>query len=99
MDTRYTLNEINFVWDSRKAASNIKSLKGIGFEQACEAFFDPFLQVHDAGVQDGEQREAILGMTISWRLLYVVYVMRGDEIRIISARLATKAERRIYESR
>lgn len=76
MDTHYTLNEINFVWDVRKAAANIKAHKGISFEQACEVFFDPFLQALDAGVQDGEQREAVLGMIVSWRLLYVVYVMR-----------------------
>jgi uncharacterized DUF497 family protein len=99
MDTHYTLNEINFVWDVQKATTNIKTHKGISFEQACEVFFDPFLQVLDAGVQDGEQREAVLGMRVNWRLLYVVYVMRNDDIRIISARSATKAERKIYESR
>jgi hypothetical protein len=98
MDIRYTLNEINFVWNSRKAASNIKSHKGISFELACEAFFDPLLQALDAGVVDGEQREAIIGMTAGWRLLYVVYILRDDEIRIISARLVTKAERRNYEN-
>ena len=43
MDTHYTLNEINFVWDSRKAASNIKRHKGISFEPAYEVFFDPLL--------------------------------------------------------
>jgi uncharacterized DUF497 family protein len=37
-------------------------------------------------------------MTAGWRLLYVVYILRDDEIRIISARLATKAERRSYEN-
>lgn len=63
MDTHYTLNEINFVWNSRKAASNIKSHKGISFEVAGEAFFDPLLQVLDAGIVEGEQREAIIGRT------------------------------------
>ena len=98
MDTRYTLNEIEFIWDPRKAASNVKKHVGITFELACEAFFDPFLQVVEAGIVEGEAREAIIAMTASWRLLQVVYVMRDDEIRIISARLATKAERRIYEN-
>ncbi len=98
MDTHYTLNEINFVWDVRKAASNVKSHTGISFEAACEVFFDPLLQVLDAGLVDGEQREAVIGMTAGWRLLYVVYTLRDDEIRIISARLVTKAERRNYEN-
>lgn len=99
MDIYYNLNEINFVWNVQKAAANVKSHKGITFELACEAFFDPFLQVEDAGVHEGEQREAIIGMTVNWRLLYVVHVLRGDVVRIISARLATNAERRIYEDR
>ena len=99
MDIRHTLNEINFVWHAQKAVTNIKSHKGITFELASEAFFDPLLKVEDAGVHDGEQREAIIGMTANWRLLYVVYVLRADEVRIISARLATKPERRIYENR
>lgn len=40
MDTRYTLNEINFVWDVEKATANIKNHRGIRFEQACEVFLD-----------------------------------------------------------
>ena len=99
MNTRYTLNDINFVWDARKAAANARKHKGIRFELACEAFFDPFLQVVDGGVIDGEQREAIIGLTVGWQLLYVVYTLRDDEVRVISARLATKPERRIYEAR
>ena len=98
MDNRFRLNEIEFIWDAQKAASNFKKHVGITFELACEAFFDPFLQVVDGGIVEGEVREAILGMTEGWRLLQVVYVMRDDEIRIISARLTTKAERRIYEN-
>jgi uncharacterized DUF497 family protein len=38
MNTRYTLNDINFVWDTRKAAANARKHKGISFELACEAF-------------------------------------------------------------
>ena len=99
MDTRYRLNEINFIWDEKKAASNVKKHTGITFELACETFFDPFLQVVDAGVVEGESREAIIGMTENWRLIYIVYILRDDEIRIISARSATKSERSIYENR
>ncbi len=98
MDTRFRLDEIQFVWDTAKAEANVKKHGGIAFELACEAFFDPFLQAADAGEIDGEVREAIIGMTEGWRLLFVVYVLREEEICIISARLATKTERRIYEN-
>lgn len=72
---------------------------GIEFEVACETFFDPLLRPEDGGVSYGERRDAIIGLTVNWRLLYVVYVMRDDDvIRIISARPATKAEKKDYES-
>ncbi len=99
MDTRYRLGEIQFIWDASKADVNVKKHSGITFEQACETFFDPFLQVVDAGVVERESREAVIGTTENWRLMYVVYILRDDEIRIISARSATKSERSIYENR
>lgn len=97
MDVAYTLHDINFEWDSRKAAANLRKHE-ISFEVACEVFFDPFLRVEDAGIIEGEPREAVVGLTITWRLFYVVYAMREDEvIRIISARSATETERKQYE--
>jgi uncharacterized DUF497 family protein len=42
MDVRYTLHNIVFEWDSRKANTNLRK-HGISFELACEAFFDPFV--------------------------------------------------------
>ncbi|MEW5939606.1 MAG: BrnT family toxin, partial [Chloroflexota bacterium] len=39
-----------------------------------------------------------LGMSSNWKTLYVVYVLRADIIRVISARLATNAEREVYEN-
>ncbi len=97
MDVSYALHGIGFEWDSRKAAANLRKHK-VSFEISCEAFFDPFLYVVDAGVVEGEQRDAVIGMTVSWRLLYVVYVEKGVGIRIISARLAQKSERELYEN-
>ncbi len=97
MDVSYTLHEIGFEWDSRKAAANFRKHK-ISFETACEVFFDPFLRVVDGGVVEGEPREAVIAMTVSWRLLYVVYVEQGDVMHIISARPAEKAERELYEN-
>ena len=96
MDVTYTLYEIRFEWDTHKAAVNLGKHK-IPFETACEVFFDPFLRVVDAGMIEGEPREAVIGLTVGWRLLYVVYVERNDVIRIISARPAEKAERELYE--
>ena len=47
---------------------------------------------------NGEIREAIIGMTINWRLFYVVYtILKDDVFRIISARPVTKHERQQYE--
>jgi len=69
----------------------------VSFETACEAFFDPFVLWLDEEVVEGEVRETILSMTINWRLLYVVYVMRDDTVRLISARKVTKTERKRYE--
>ncbi|HVF50507.1 MAG TPA: BrnT family toxin [Pyrinomonadaceae bacterium] len=97
MAVSYTLHQIEFEWDSRKAAANLRKHK-ISFETSCEVFFDPFLHVVDAGVVEGELRDAIIGLTVNWRLLYVVYVERDDVIRIISARPAEKSERDLYEN-
>ena len=58
--------------------------------------FDPFFQIVDDEIVDNEEREALIGMTIGWHLLYVVYTVRGDTIRIISARKATRSETRDY---
>ncbi len=46
---------------------------------------------------EGELRESVIGMTVDWRLLYVVYVMHEDVVRIISARVVTATERKRYE--
>ena len=60
-------------------------------------FFDPFFCLVDAGGEE-EARAAAIGYTERSRLLFVVHVVRQEEvIRIISARLATTEERKIYE--
>ena len=96
MDVAYTLHEIRFEWDRRKAKTNLRKHK-VSFEAACEVFFDPFIRVADAGIIEGERRQAVIGMTVNWRLLYVVYVEQDDVIRIVSARPVEKAERQSYE--
>ena len=63
-----------------------------------ELFFDPFVVPLDNEIINSEERHLAVGMTVNWQVLYVVYVWRGDAIRLISARLATAHERKIYES-
>ena len=85
-----------FTWDSAKAASNLAK-HGIAFEAACECFFDAFFLVEDASVE-GEQRYALTGATAAGALLLVVHIIGGnEEIRLISARVATPQERLAYE--
>jgi uncharacterized DUF497 family protein len=61
MDKTHIQNGITFVWDQKKAATNIAKHDGISFEQATQAFFDPFLRVVEAS-QNNETRDAIIGM-------------------------------------
>lgn len=97
MDFDFVLHGIRFVADREKAAANLRRHPGISFEQAAEAFFDPFLKVVDA-TRNEESREAIIGMDGASRLLFVVHVVRETScLRLISARKATRDERRIYE--
>lgn len=98
MNVKFTLHNIIFEWDSQKAAANLRK-HNMNFELACEAFFDPFICYLDDEIIDGELREAIMGLSKNWQLLYVVFVLRDDIIRIISARLVTNAEREIYENK
>ena len=71
---------------------------GMMFEQAAEAFFDPFLKVVEAS-RNEEARDAILGMDTRWNLLFVVHIeLEEDAIRLISARKATRQERDDYEA-
>lgn len=97
MDQRFELNGASFVWDAAKARRN-RDKHGVAFEQAVEAFFDPFLRLVDADRND-ETRDAAIGRDTRGRVLYVVHVMFEDEaIRLISARKATTAERKTYDS-
>ena len=91
------LNGVAFVWNEEKARINPSNHDGVTFQQAAEAFFDPFLVVVDAS-RNEEERDAVIGLDRRWNLLYVVYIEReNDMIRIISARKATGKEREYYE--
>lgn len=96
MDVIFLRHEQYFVWDADKAVRNLAK-HGVSFEQASTVFFDPFAVLVDATSGD-EQREAIIGLTDDMDALYVVHIMRQDDvIRIISARPASKRERSEHE--
>ncbi|NJL10067.1 MAG: BrnT family toxin [Calothrix sp. SM1_7_51] len=98
MDVYFVLHSVTFVWNDAKARSNASKHDGVTFQQAVEAFFDPFLVVVDASRND-EARDAVIGMDTRWNLLYVVHIEREkDMIRIISARKATRQESEEYEN-
>ena len=88
---------MRFVWDPAKAESNHRK-HGIRFDEAVEAFFDPFLRLIDASRND-QARDAVVGYDGRGRLLYVVHlVIEADAIRIVSARGASAEERALYDS-
>ena len=89
----------NFEWDQEKAEANLKK-HSVSFAEAVTAFGDPLsLVMLDPDHSEGEQRFIVLGMSIRDRLLVVSYADRPPRTRIISARLATRPERRQYEEK
>ena len=87
-----------FEWEPQKAKSNLKK-HGVSFEEASTAFQDTLsLTIDDPLHSIDEVRVVLIGMSNKNRLLVVVHTERGDNIRIISARKATKEERKNYES-
>lgn len=86
-----------FSWDRKKAASNRRK-HGVSFEEATTVFADPLARIEwDADHSEIEERELILGKSVSGRLLVVSFVQRGSAIRMISARLATRRERHAHQ--
>jgi uncharacterized DUF497 family protein len=86
----------DFEWDSAKAAANLRK-HDVRFEEASEVFDDPrALDQPDAAHPD---RFNVMAHSARPRLLFVVYAVRSSEsIRIISARPATRHERKAYET-
>ena len=95
MRIAYRLQGIDFEWDEAKARLNVEK-HGITFHEAAEAFLDPFCRGGDASA-GGEKRDFLVGYSLSQRLLLVIHTERSNVIRIISARPATRAERKQYE--
>jgi len=87
-----------FEWDFNKAKTNLEK-HSVSFEEASTAFRDPLsLTIDDPLHSRDEKRLVLIGMSYNNHLLVVVHTERGDNIRIISARKATKKERKYYET-
>jgi uncharacterized DUF497 family protein len=88
---------LNFEWDDNKAKSNFIK-HGITFEEASTAFGDTLsLTIADPLHSEDEERLILIGRSALSKTLVVVHAERTDSIRIISARKATKKEKKIYE--
>lgn len=90
--------DIVFEWDSRKAKSNVTK-DGVSFQEASTVFGDILsLTIADPSrVQRGDDRLVTIGSSYLGRLLVVVHRDEDENIRIISARKATRRERKDYE--
>ena len=89
--------ELTFEWDEEKDLSNQRK-HGVSFDEAKTVFGDPrSLTIHDEQHSKDEDRYIDMGMTSRGRVIVVSYTERGPNIRIISCRKATKAERKTYE--
>lgn len=88
-----------FEWDNQKAEANRKK-HGVMFEEGITVFGDPLsLNMPDPDHSGSEQRYIVMGMSDRYRLLVVCYTEIDENTRIISARQATRAERKSYEEK
>jgi hypothetical protein len=89
--------EFGFEWDEAKAAINERK-HGVSFVEAMSAFHDPLsLTIPDPDHSSAEDRFVLIGETERDRVIVVVHALRGETIRIISARPATRSERATRE--
>jgi len=88
---------LRFEWSASKARLNAEK-HAVTFDEAATAFRDPLARIFDDPVHSsGEHRELLVWHSRRARLIVASFAERGDRIRIISARHATKRERRDYE--
>ena len=88
---------MDFEWDETKAEANERK-HGVPFAEAVSIFDDPLtLTGYDPAHSDDEDRYISMGMSDSNRLLIVSHTDRGDKVRIISAREASRKEQKDYE--
>jgi uncharacterized DUF497 family protein len=87
---------MQFEWDDNKAKRNERKHR-VSFSEAMTSFYDPRqVAFYDVDHSNDEDRELLLGHSSQGRLLLVSYTLRGNTIRIISARRATRQEEKDY---
>lgn len=91
----HTIIEMAYQWNEDKAAANLRK-HGIDFADAVSVFSDD-LAITIPDERFDEERFITIGIDAFGRVLVVVYTMRGDVIRLISARQATRREQQQYE--
>jgi len=88
---------MEFDWDDGKAQVNLAK-HGVSFQEAASVFDDPLsITFPDPSHSLEEDRSVIIGHSERGRLLFVSHMDRGDQMRLISARQATRQEKRVYE--
>lgn len=88
---------MNFEWDARKAAANLRR-HGVSFEEAATVFGDRLATTYeDPAHSEDERRELTFGFSANGRALVVSHCERAKRVRIISARPMTRRERRQHE--
>lgn len=89
---------LRFLWDPRKASANFRK-HGVSFDEASTAFADPLsITIPDPEHSVREERFILVGCSVRQRIIVVVHAERStSDIRLISARIAGRLERRIYE--
>ena len=95
------MDYLHFEWDKEKNKSNI-SKHGVSFEEAKSVFYDDYAKlISDPDHSNDEDRFILMGMNQNLKLLVVVHVYKDNDniIRIISARKATKNERKYYRGK
>lgn len=89
---------MRFEWDPDKAASNLKKHR-VSFDEAVTVFYDSLAATFDDPNHSVDERRLItIGYSVHGRLLVVCHVERGGGVRLISARCATRRERKRHES-
>ncbi|KAA0274172.1 MAG: BrnT family toxin [Anaerolineales bacterium] len=92
------MEDTEFEWDDEKAESNLKK-HGVSFDEAATIFNDPNIAtILDPDHSEHEERFVSIGSSVIARLLTVIHTFRKTRIRLISARKATKVEKKRYEN-
>ena len=88
---------MTYEWNAEKAKINLRK-HGLSFEDAATVFLDPLAVTYPDPYHSGsEAREITIGHSVGRQVVFVSHCQRGNRTRIISARKATRGERKQYE--